>query len=219
MPCDAPSCKRAAVEGYGATVTTCERTAASRVAVANAVEARTPNSIQIPSYNHRHVMAGQGTTALELLEQAPNLDALVVPVGGGGLISGIAVAAKGINPSIKIFAAEPAAADDCARSKSAGRLIPHDLTPSTVADGLKTSLGSLTWPIMSVLIPSPHTPAHSFFFTTSRVSINSILTEAIKKKKASSRHVLIQPFPPQTSSELVDEVITVTEAEIIAASL
>lgn len=159
MPCDAPSCKRAAVEGYGATVTTCERTAASRVAVANAVEARTPNSIQIPSYNHRHVMAGQGTTALELLEQAPNLDALVVPVGGGGLISGIAVAAKGINPSIKIFAAEPAAADDCARSKSAGRLIPHDLTPSTVADGLKTSLGSLTWPIMSV--PRTSSPLHT----------------------------------------------------------
>ena len=148
MPRDAPQCKRNAVEGYGARVTTCEPTAESRVATADRVQAGLPGSVQIPSYNHPAIIAGQGTVGLELLQQVPGLDALVVPVGGGGLIAGICVAAKGLNPRIRIFAAEPMSADDCARSLASGRRIPLDAAPKTVADGLKTSLGTLTWPII-----------------------------------------------------------------------
>src|SRR5262249_23702681 len=93
------------------------------------------------------VIAGQGTVALELLEQVEGLDALVAPVGGGGLVSGICVAARELAPSVRVFAAEPAGADDAARSKAAGTLIPQT-APRTVADGLLTSLGGLTWPLL-----------------------------------------------------------------------
>lgn len=146
MPTDAPACKRAAVADYGAQITDCAPD--KRVEVAAEVQKRHPGSVQIPSYNYPDVMAGQGTTGLELISQIPNLDAVIVPVGGGGLISGIATAVKGLKPSIKVIGAEPANADDCARSKAAGERIPLDKIPNTIADGLKTSLGTLTWPII-----------------------------------------------------------------------
>lgn len=120
--------------------------------MAAGVERDTPNSCQIGSYNHPHVMAGQGTVGLELMQQVPELDAIIVPVGGGGLISGIATAAKGLNDKIKIIGAEPANADDAARSKAAGKRILLDGVPDTVADGLRTSLGTLTWPIVQNLV-------------------------------------------------------------------
>lgn len=123
-----------------------------RIDVAARVERDTPNSCQIGSYNHAHVMAGQGTTGLELMQQIADLDAIIVPLGGGGLISGVATAAKGINPRIKIIGAEPANADDAARSKAAGERIPLDHVPDTIADGLRTSLGTLTWPVVDALV-------------------------------------------------------------------
>jgi threonine dehydratase/serine racemase len=110
------------------------------------VQAETGATLIHP-YDHPDVIAGQGTVALELLEQVPDLDAIVAPVGGGGLLSGICVAAKALRPSIRIFAAEPAGADDAARSLAAGRLIPQT-APRTIADGLLTTLGELTWPII-----------------------------------------------------------------------
>src|SRR5262249_53019147 len=91
--------------------------------------------------------AGQGTAALELLEDVPDLDAIVTPVGGGGLLSGCCVASRGIKPNIRVFGAEPLGADDAARSKAAGKLIPQT-GPNTIADGLLTSLGQLPWPII-----------------------------------------------------------------------
>ncbi len=92
-------------------------------------------------------MAGQGTAAQELLEEVPDLDAIVAPVGGGGLMSGVAIAARGMRPTIRVFAAEPLGADDAARSKVAGMRIPQT-GPKTIADGLLTSLGELTWPVI-----------------------------------------------------------------------
>jgi threonine dehydratase len=92
-------------------------------------------------------MAGQGTAAVELLQQVPDLDAVVTPVGGGGLLSGACIGAKGVRPSIRVFAGEPQGADDAARSKAAGTLIPQT-SPQTIADGLLTSLGDLTWPVI-----------------------------------------------------------------------
>lgn len=146
MPRTAPAVKRRAVEGYGGKVFPCEPNLAARETEAARVLKETGGTL-IPPYDHPHVIAGQGTAALELLEQAPEIDALIAPVGGGGLMAGLAVAARGINPAIRVFAAEPAGADDAARSFASGKLVPQT-GPKTIADGLLTSLGEMTWPIL-----------------------------------------------------------------------
>jgi threonine dehydratase len=146
MPSNAAPVKRRAVEEYGGRITECAPTLEARETVTAAVQAQTGATL-IPPYNHPDVIAGQGTVALELLEQVANLDAIVTPVGGGGLMAGICIAGKGLNPKLRIFAAEPAGADDAARSKAAGALIPQT-GPKTIADGLLTSLGELTWPLL-----------------------------------------------------------------------
>jgi threonine dehydratase len=146
MPRNASPVKRRAVEKYGGRVVECEPTLAARETTAAAVLAETGATFISP-YNHPDVIAGQGTVALELLEQEPRLDAVVMPVGGGGLMAGVTIAAKALAPNIRIFAAEPAGADDAARSKAAGVLVPQ-IEPRTIADGLRTSLGDLTWPVL-----------------------------------------------------------------------
>ncbi len=146
MPSNASPVKRRAVEGYGGRVIECAPTLEARESTAAAVLAET-RGILIPPYNHPDVIAGQGTAALELLDQVPGLDAVVTPVGGGGLMAGIALAVKGLNAAVRVFAAEPRGADDAARSKAGGRLIPQT-APKTIADGLLTSLGDLTWPVL-----------------------------------------------------------------------
>jgi len=152
MPQDAPGVKRAATEAYGASVIPCEPTSAAREAAAAAAVAATGGRFVHPS-NDPAVMAGQGTLALELLEAVPALQALVVPVGGGGLVSGCTVAAKGTRPGLWVTAAEPALADDAARSKAAGALAPAAPTAAaTIADGLRTTLGPNTFPIVRDLV-------------------------------------------------------------------
>jgi threonine dehydratase len=146
MPRTASPVKRRAVQEYGGRVVECEPTLAARETTAAAVQAETGATL-IPPFNHPDVIAGQGTAALELLEQAPGLDAVVAPVGGGGLMAGVAIAVKSAAPRVRVFAAEPAGADDAARSKAAGMLIPQT-APRTIADGLLTSLGELTWPVL-----------------------------------------------------------------------
>jgi len=146
MPRTAPAIKRAAVEGYGGQVVLCEPTLADREATAARVQAETGAAL-IPPFNHPDVIAGQGTVALELLEQVPGLDAVVVAVGGGGLISGIALALREAAPHVRVVGAEPALADDAAASKATGELQPAR-PPRSVADGLLTSLGPLTWPVV-----------------------------------------------------------------------
>lgn len=146
MPHNAPAVKQRAVRDYGATVVLCEPTVAAREEQASRVAAETGATFIHP-YDHPHVIAGQGTAALELLEQVDELDALIVPVGGGGLLAGSCLAASGAAPAVRIFAAEPAGADDAARSLAAGRIVPQT-APDTIADGLLTSLGELTWPIL-----------------------------------------------------------------------
>lgn len=151
MPSNAPTVKRAAVEGYGAEVIQCEPTLAARESTADEVKTRTGATFIHP-YDNDDVIAGQGTAMLELFEQVAerdaSLDAVVTPVGGGGLLGGTCIAARGVDPSIHVFAGEPAGADDAARSFAAGRLIPQT-GPNTIADGLLTSLGQRNWPIIS----------------------------------------------------------------------
>ncbi|MGW2046311.1 threo-3-hydroxy-L-aspartate ammonia-lyase [Streptomyces sp. NPDC001858] len=133
MPEDAPRSKRAATEGYGAEIVTYDRYTGDRVAITEALAAERGLTV-IPPYEHPHVMAGQGTAALELLEEAGELDALLTPVGGGGLIAGSATAVKGLRPGIRVVGVEPEAGDDTKRSLEAGRRIEIPV-PRTIADG------------------------------------------------------------------------------------
>lgn len=158
MPSNAPAVKRQAVVDYGGRVIDCAPTLAAREAAVERVCADTGATFVHPS-NDPAVISGQGTIALELLEQvgamapvpagSPPLDAVIVPIGGGGLCGGIAVAIKALWPSIIVVAAEPANADDAFRSKQAGEILGHRSgQPDTVADGLRTCLGSNTFPIV-----------------------------------------------------------------------
>ena len=146
MPASASAIKRRAVEGYGGQVYLCDPTLDARQVTAGDVAART-GAVMIPPYNHPDIIAGQGTAALELLEEISDLDAIITPIGGGGLNSGTCIAAKGLKPGITVFAAEPTGADDAARSKAEGRLVPQT-GPNTICDGLLTSLDEFTWPIV-----------------------------------------------------------------------
>ena len=146
MPENAPAVKRAAVQGYGAEIFTCAPTMQAREDRLAEVVSRTGATFIHP-YNDYRVIAGQGTCALELCEEAPGLDVVMAPVGGGGLLSGTALAVKALLPQAKVIAAEPQRADDAWRSVQAGHIIPVD-HPDTVADGLRTSLGDKTFPII-----------------------------------------------------------------------
>ncbi|MBI3407123.1 MAG: pyridoxal-phosphate dependent enzyme [Planctomycetes bacterium] len=146
MPRNATPAKRRAVEEYGAKVHECEPTLAAREEGVAKVQAETRATL-IPPYDHPDVIAGQGTVALEFLDQVDHLDAIVAPVGGGGLISGICVVCRESRPIVHVFAAEPLGADDAARSKAGNALLPQGKT-NTIADGLLTSLGQLTWPMV-----------------------------------------------------------------------
>ncbi len=146
MPSNAPAVKKVAVSGYGGEITFCEPTLEARETTTNRIMAQTGATL-VHSYNDARVIAGQGTAALELLEEVPDLDLVMAPVGGGGLLSGTAIAAKALNPAIRVLAAEPEMADNACRSLEAGRIIPS-VNPQTIADGLLTSLGELTFPII-----------------------------------------------------------------------
>jgi threonine dehydratase/serine racemase len=150
MPKTAPAVKKAAVEGYGGIVTLCEPTLVAREETAAALVAKTGATL-IPPFDHPDVIAGQGTAALELLDEVPDLDAIVTPVGGGGLIAGCTIAARGVKPEIRLFGAEPLGANDAARSKASGEWMPQT-APNTIADGLLTSTGQLTWPVIRDLV-------------------------------------------------------------------
>jgi threonine dehydratase len=146
MPNNAPSVKKAAVAGYGGLITFCEPTLEARESTLDRIRLDTGANVVHP-YNDERVIAGQGTAALELLDTIPDLDLIITPVGGGGLLSGTAIAAKGIKPNIRVIAGEPEMADDAYRSMKEAKIVPS-ANPKTIADGLLTSLGSLTFPII-----------------------------------------------------------------------
>jgi len=146
MPENATAVKQRAVEGYGAEVVPCRPTLAAREEMLAEVVARTGAAVIHP-YDDYRIIAGQGTAALELCEEVDDLDVIMAPVGGGGLLSGTALAVRGISARTRVLGAEPEIADDAFRSLQAGRIIPSSY-PDTVADGLRTSLGELTFPII-----------------------------------------------------------------------
>lgn len=147
MPHDAPAAKLAATRGYGAEVRLYDRYTEDREQIGRQLAAERGMTL-IPPYDHPHVIAGQGTAALELLEDAGPLDALFVPLGGGGLLSGCALAARALAPGCKVFGVEPEAGDDGQRSLREGRIVHID-TPQTLADGAQTQhLGNYTFAII-----------------------------------------------------------------------
>lgn len=143
MPRTAPQAKKDAVMGYGGRVVECEPSTSSREAVFAEVVAETGAEFVHP-YNDRRVIAGQGTCALELADQVEGLDAVIAPIGGGGMVSGTCLTLSQIAPRVRIYAGEPEQADDAARSLKAGYIIADD-APETIADGLKVPLKDLTW--------------------------------------------------------------------------
>jgi len=147
MPRTAPEAKKAAVRGYGGTITECEPSTSSREAVFAEVHARTGADFVHP-YNDPRVIAGQATCSRELVEQVDGLDAVIAPIGGGGMVSGCCLTLSNIAPQVQIYAAEPEQADDAYRSFKAGRIIADD-APVTVADGLKVPLKENTWHFVS----------------------------------------------------------------------
>jgi threonine dehydratase len=147
MPSDAPAVKRIATEGYGGEVVLYDRDREDREAIGQRLS-RERGLTLVPPYDHRHVIAGQGTAARELFEEVGALDFLFVPCGGGGLLSGSAIAAHALSPGCKVIGVEPAAGDDATRSFRTKQLQTVN-NPKTVADGARTpSLGSLTFPLV-----------------------------------------------------------------------
>ncbi len=146
MPENASAVKRDAVAGYGAVIHTCPPTLGDRERTLERLVEET-GAVFVHPYDDARVISGQGTAALELLEEVGDLDVVMAPVGGGGLLSGTAIAVRALSPGTMVMGAEPAGADDAYRSLRAGRIIPQE-SPKTVADGLLTSLGELTFPVI-----------------------------------------------------------------------
>lgn len=146
MPSNAPATKCRAVEGYGGKITFCEPNVAAREAAGKKLLEQTGGALVHP-YNDARVIAGQGTAAVELLDRVLDLDYLLVPVSGGGLLSGCAIAAKSMRPGIQVIGCEPAGADDAFRSMASDRIEPS-VNPQTIADGLRAQLCLLTFSIL-----------------------------------------------------------------------
>ena len=147
MPRTAPQAKKDAVRGYGGIITECEPSTSSREEIFARVEAETGAEFVHP-YNDLRVITGQATCSAELLEQTDGLDAVIAPIGGGGMVSGTCLTLSNLAPHIEIYAAEPEQADDACRSFKAGHIIADD-APDTVADGLKVPLKENTWHFVS----------------------------------------------------------------------
>jgi len=146
MPNNVPDVKLDAVKGYGANIILCEPTLEARETTLDEITKTTGAHVVHP-FNNPNVIAGQGTAALEMIEDLGTLDAMIAPIGGGGLMSGTCVTTRSLLPEAKLFGAEPAGADDAYRSLKEGKIIPQT-DPDTICDGLLTSLGEYTWNIL-----------------------------------------------------------------------
>lgn len=146
MPHNSSKIKFEAVKSYGAEIITCEPDHQSREAALDKLVFETGAAVIHP-YNNENIIAGQGTAGIELMEDHPELDAVVTPVSGGGLLSGTSIAVNGMNSNTDVFGAEPEGADDAFQSFKAGEIIPNK-TVETIADGLRAEIGTITFPII-----------------------------------------------------------------------
>ena len=167
MPSDAPAAKMAATHDFGAEIVLYDRYREDREALASQL-AEEGSLTLVPPFDHPHVMAGQGTTAKELFEDTDRLDLVLVPLGGGGLLSGCAVAARAINPKCTVIGVEPAAGNDGERSFRTGSIVHIDV-PATIADGAQTQhLGRHTFPVIRELVDNVITVSDADLIETMR---------------------------------------------------
>ncbi len=190
MPENAPQVKIDRVKSYGGEITFCKPTLKARETTLAEVVERTGATF-IPPYDYFDVVCGQGTAAVEMLEEVGPLDVVMVPVGGGGLLSGTAITVKHLAPSTLVIAGEPANANDAYCSFKAGRLIPSE-NPDTIADGLLTSLGVLNWAIISRLVDD--------IYTASENSIRAAMV--LLRKKAG---LMVEPSSAVPLAALIEQ--------------
>lgn len=200
MPEDAPQVKLAATRGYGAQIILYNRTHTTREELAQNV-ANERNLTIIPPYDHPHIIAGQGTTAKELIEEAGQLDVLLVPCGGGGLLSGCAITTKTLLPNCRVIGVEPAKADDATRSFHTKTLQTID-NPNTIADGARTpSLGQLTFPLVLHYVDD--------MVTVSEEAIRRTLFFLWERLK-----IVIEPTGVLAAAALLERIVTMPNARI-----
>jgi len=199
MPADAPKAKLDATRAQGATIVTYDRRTQSREAIGQEIAAA-EGALLVPPFDHPHIIAGQGTAALELLEDMPYLDALSAPVGGGGLISGCAVAAKDINPEIRIFGVEPEGANDTFLSLQARRRIAVP-QPETIADGLRAPCpGEITFPIIQRLVERVILVTEDEIRATLRFILTRLKILVEPSGAVSAAAILFRKLPPDVRS-------------------
>jgi threonine dehydratase len=200
MPGDAPTVKLAATRGYGAEIILYDRAETKREELAQTL-ANERNLTIIPPYDHPHIIAGQGTTAKELIEEAGELDLLLVPCGGGGLLSGCAIAIKTLSPNCRVIGVEPAKADDATRSFHT-KTLQTIHNPNTIADGARTpSLGRLTFPLVlhyvdNMVTVSDEAIRRNLFFLWERLKI------------------VIEPTGVLAATALLERTVTMPNARI-----
>ena len=194
MPRTAPAVKRAATEGYGARIVLCEPTLESRESTV-AAESQRHGLTLVHPFNDWNVIAGQGTAALELLDQAGPLDVVIAPVGGGGLLAGTALAVHERSPATAVIGAEPAKADDARRSLETGSIQPS-FDPRTIADGLRTSLGTRTFAVIRQLVQAIVTSTEAEIIDATR-----FVWERLKIVIEPSSAVVVAPLLAATAGE------------------
>ena len=173
MPADAPQMKLDATRGYGAEVITYDRYRQDRSALAKQLSEER-NAVLIPPYDYLPVMAGQGTCGLEIAEEIADLDALIVCTGGGGFLSGCTVAAKAVQPAIKVFGAEPEAGNDVQRSLRSGQIVSIDV-PKTICDGQQTqAVGAHPWEVIRTMVSDILTAADATVIDAMRFAFERI---------------------------------------------
>nr|XP_039256097.1 serine racemase-like [Styela clava] len=205
MPAWSVESKVEAIKGYGATVYKVDATQPTREKKVRELVEKYNGAFINPSQDP-YIIAGQGTTAVEILEDMPDIDVIVAPVGGGGLVSGVAIAAKSINPSIKVIAAEPEEANDCYISKIKGELTPNPKDPDTVADGVRVNVGPNAWPIIRDLVDDVITVSESDIISamltvweraklviepTTGVGMGAVFSDKFKEIKANKVAVIL----------------------------
>ncbi len=206
MPTNVPGVKRANVLAQGGIIIECEPTLDSRESTAARVLAERGGTLIHP-YNDYAVMAGQGTAALEFLATHPDLDLILCPVGGGGLLSGTAVAAKALRPGIGVIGVEPAAADDAAQSFRTGQLVRPSTPPQTVADGLRGALGDLTFAVIRDHVDDIVTVAEAAIVETTQL-LQTTFDEPIEPSSAVPLSALLAGAIPRTQGLKIGIILT-----------
>ncbi len=199
MPHNSSLAKLAAVRAYGGQVTLCEPTVAAREAAAAEIVAAT-GALFVHPYDDPDVIAGQGTIALEFLEQVPQLDWLLCPIGGGGLASGLSVAAKAVRPAIRVAAIEPAGADDAYRSFHSNRLVPPAPT-STIADGLRGALSARTFALIRTHLDTV-------------VTVDEQIIVRAMRELWQSLHIVVEPSAAVAYAALLEGKLDVRGREV-----